>query len=78
MIESIIIMLIYVCILAVVLVLAIYVLRDVVGLPIPPKVIQIIWVIFALIVILWVARVLLAGGALSLPGIIGFAHLFGV
>ncbi len=45
--------LIYLCILALIVYVAIWVIRDVIGVPIPQKVIQIIWVIVALVVILW-------------------------
>ena len=69
MLESIIMLLIYVCVLALVVYLVIWVLRDVVGLPIPGKVIQILWVIFALVVILYLAQFLLGGGGLRLPSI---------
>lgn len=67
MIESIIMLLIYIAIIALVFYLVIYVL-GVIGVALPPKVIQIIWLIFALIVVLWLVRVLLSGGGLSLPG----------
>ena len=68
MIEAIIMMLIYVCVIALVFYLVIWVLTNVVGVPIPAKVIQIIWVIFALIVILLLWRALVGGG-LSLPSL---------
>jgi len=42
----------------------------VIGVPLPPKVMQILWVIFGLIVLLLVVRMLLSGGgSLSLPGL---------
>jgi hypothetical protein len=66
MLESIITLLIWVCVVALVIYLVIWVLQTVVGLELPAKVIQILWVIFALIVILMLARLLLGGG-LSLP-----------
>jgi hypothetical protein len=66
MIESVIYFLIAVCVVALVIYLIIYVLRDVLGLPIPPKVIQILWVIVALLVILWLVQLVLGGG-LRLP-----------
>lgn len=69
MLESVIIFLIYVCVLALIVYLVIYVLRDVLGLPIPPKVIQILWVIIALIVILWLVQMVLGGGGLRLPSL---------
>lgn len=64
MLASVIMFLISVCILALVIYLIIWVLRDVIGLPIPEKVIQILWVIVALIVILWLVQ-LLTGGAVG-------------
>ena len=67
MLVSVITFLIYVCILALVIYLIIWVLRDVVGLPIPEKVIQILWVIVALIVILWLVQMVLGGGGFRLP-----------
>ena len=69
MIASVITFLIYVCVLALVIYLIIWVLRDVVGLPIPPKVIQILWVIVALIVILWLVQMLVGGGGFHLPAL---------
>ena len=66
MIESVITLLIYVCVLALVVYLIIYVL-GVVGIALPPKAIQIIWVIVMLVVILLIVR-------LVLPGI-GHGHL---
>lgn len=70
MLPSIIIFLIYVCVAALVIYLVIWVLRDVVGLPLPEKVIQILWVIFALIVILWIVQLFLGGGTgLHLPSL---------
>jgi hypothetical protein len=64
MLESVIMFLITVCVIAIVVYLVIWVLRDVLGLPLPGKVIQILWVIFALIVILFLVRLILplAGG----------------
>jgi hypothetical protein len=66
MIESVIYFLIAVCVLALVIYLVLYVLRDVLGLPIPAKVIQILWVIVALLVILWLVQLVL-GGNFRLP-----------
>lgn len=69
MIESVIYFLIAVCVLALIIYLVIYVLRDVLGLPIPPKVIQILWVIVALLVILWLVQLVLGGGGFRLPSL---------
>lgn len=67
MLASVITFLIYVCVLALVIYLVIWVLRDVLGLPIPEKVVQILWVIVALIVILWLVQMVLGGGGLRIP-----------
>ena len=70
MLASVITFLIYVCVLALVIYLIIWVLRDVIGLPIPAKVIQILWVIVALIVILWLVQMVLgAGGSMRFPSL---------
>lgn len=61
MIETIIALLIYVCIIALVFYLVIYVL-GVIGVPLPGKVIQILWVIFGLIVLLMLYRAFIVGG----------------
>jgi hypothetical protein len=58
MIEAVITLLIYICVLALVVYLVIWVL-EIVGIALPPKVIQIIWVIVALIALLMIVRVLL-------------------
>ena len=67
MLASVISFLIYVCLFAIVIYLVIWVLRDVVGLPIPAKVIQLLWVIVALIVILWLVQMVVGGGGFHLP-----------
>ena len=69
MITSVITFLIYICILAIVIYLVIFVLRDVIGLPIPAKVIQLLWVIVALIAILWLVQMALGGGGFHLSGL---------
>jgi len=69
MLASVITFLIYVCLLAIVIYLVLWVLRDVVGLPIPEKVVQLLWVIVALIVILWLVQMVLGGGGFRLPAI---------
>ena len=66
MLAAVITFLIWVCVLALVIYLVIWVLRDVIGLPIPAKVIQILWVIVALIVILWLVQMVLgASGSMG-------------
>lgn len=67
MLEAVIMMLIYVCILALVVYLVIWVLGQI-GVALPPQVIKILWVIAALIVLLMLVRLVLAGG-LALPGL---------
>lgn len=59
MIEQTIMFLIWACILAAVIYLVLWVLQTIVGVPLPAKVIQLLWVIFALIVILFLVRLLL-------------------
>jgi len=73
MLESVIMFLITVCVVAIVVYLVIWVLRDVLGLPLPAKVIQILWVVFALIVILFLVRLILplAGGRRILGDLAG-------
>lgn len=62
MLTAVISLLIYICVVALIIYLVIWVLQDVVGLALPGKVIQILWVIFALIVILLLVNLLLGGG----------------
>jgi hypothetical protein len=66
-IASVITFLIYVCVLALVIYLITWVLRDVLGVPIPAKVIQILWVIVALICILMLVQMVMGGGSFRLP-----------
>jgi len=56
MIENLIMFLIYVCVLAGVIYLVLWVIQSVAGIGIPPKVVQIVWVIFILIVLLLLIR----------------------
>lgn len=67
MLASVIMFLIWVCVLALIVYLVLWVLTDVVGLPIPAKVIQILWVIVALVVILWLVQLVLGGGGVHFP-----------
>ena len=68
MLASVITFLIYICVLALVIYLIIWVLQEVLGIAIPAKVIQILWVIVALIVILWLVQMVLPGvGGLHFP-----------
>lgn len=59
MLEAVIYALIYICVLALVIYLVIWVLQTVAGVGLPPKVIQIIWIIFALVCLLILVRLLL-------------------
>jgi multisubunit Na+/H+ antiporter MnhF subunit len=67
MIGSVITFLIFVCLLAIVIYLIIWVLRDIIGLPIPEKVIQLLWVIVALIAILMLVNMVMGGSSFHLP-----------
>jgi len=69
MLSAVITFLIYICILAIVIYLVIWVLRDVVGLPIPERVIQLLWVIVALIAILMLVQMVLGSGGFHLPAV---------
>jgi hypothetical protein len=59
MIEAVIQALIYICVLALVIYLIIWVLQSVANIALPAKVIQIIWIIFALVCLLILVRLLL-------------------
>ena len=56
-------LLIQVLVIALVIYLILFVLTSVIGVPIPPKVVQIIWVIFGLIVILLLINFITGGAA---------------
>ena len=64
MLEHIISGLIYLLIIAAVIYLVLWVVREVAGIALPEKVVKIIWVIFVLIAVLIVLRVMLPGGVL--------------
>ncbi len=64
MVETVISLLITLLVLALVVYLIIWVLQ-VIGINLPPKVLQILWVIFALIAILFIYRALVGGGGLN-------------
>ena len=65
MLEAIISLLIYVCLLALVIYVVIWVLGQI-GIALPPQVVKILWVIVALVVLLMLVRLVLGGG-LALP-----------
>lgn len=60
MIEGLITLLIYVCVLALVIYLVIWVLQSI-GVPLPAMVIKIMWIIVALVVLLLILRLVLPG-----------------
>jgi len=62
MITAIITALIYIVLLAIVVYLVIWVLQ-IIGVALPPKIIQLIWVVFALIVLLILVQLFLGGGS---------------
>jgi len=66
MIEAVIYALIVIAVVALVIWLIIWVLQSV-GVPLPPQVIKIVWVIFALICILILLRMVLPAAGLRLP-----------
>ena len=70
MITTVITALIYICLLALVVYLVIWVLRDVIGITLPEQVIKILWVIVGLIVLLVLVQAFLGGGGLSLPKLV--------
>jgi hypothetical protein len=66
MLESVIMFLIYLCVIALVIYLVVWVVRDVLGIPIPATVLKILYVIVALVAILFLVRLLLPAGRLRL------------
>lgn len=72
MLEAVITALIYICLLALALYLVLWVIESVIGISLPAKVVQILWIVFTLVVILILVRLLLPGsgrllGALVTP-----------
>jgi hypothetical protein len=67
MLESVIMLLIYLCILALVIYLVLWVLESL-GLALPPMVVKIIWIIAVLIAILLIVRILLPAAHLGRIG----------
>jgi hypothetical protein len=65
MLESIILVLIYLLIVAAVIYLIIWALQTVAGVALPDKVIKIIWVVFVLVALLLILRILLPSAGLS-------------
>jgi hypothetical protein len=62
MLESVISLLIYVLVFAAIIYIVIWLLQTVAGVALPPKVVQILWIVFALVVILLLVRLLLPFG----------------
>ena len=68
MLESVIVLLIYLCVLAIVFYIILWVLGEI-GIVIPPQILKLLWVILVLVAILMIARALLPhAGSLSLGG----------
>jgi hypothetical protein len=67
MIEAVIIALIYIVVAALVIWLVLYVLNSVMGVAVPERVVQAIWIIFMLLAVLWLLRAVLPGLGVSLP-----------
>jgi len=67
MIEAVIIALIYIVVAALIIWLVLYVLNSVMGVAIPERVVQAIWIIFMLLAVLWLLRAVLPGLGVSLP-----------
>lgn len=67
MVESIISLLIYLCILVGVAWLVLWVVQDVLGLPIPPRLVQVVWAIIALVIILLLYKAIAPHLGLHLP-----------
>lgn len=63
MIEGLIMLLIYAAVIAGVIYIVLYAL-GVIGVPLPGRVVQIVWLIFGLIVILWLFRLLVGHGGI--------------
>jgi hypothetical protein len=70
MIEGIILALIYICLVCLAVYLIIWVLQTVVGIALPEKVVQIIWVIVILVVVLILLRAVLPGFGIKLTGLL--------
>jgi formate hydrogenlyase subunit 4 len=67
MIEGIVFALIYICVAALVIWIILWVLNSVVGVALPAQVVKIVWVIFALLALLWLLRAVLPGLGVALP-----------
>jgi hypothetical protein len=67
MIEAVIIALIYIVVAALIIWLVLYVLNSVMGVAVPARVVQAIWIIFMLLAVLWLLRAVLPGLGVSLP-----------
>lgn len=66
MLSSIVMFLISLCLLAIVVYVILWVL-EIIGIPIPAKVIQLLWVIVALIALLWLVQLVTGSGGFHFP-----------
>lgn len=62
--EGILVLLIYLAILAIFIYIVIWALQSIVGIALPGRVIQLVWVIFVLVALLWLVQSM---GGFSLP-----------
>ena len=67
MIESVIVLLIWICVIAGLIWLVLYVIQSVAGWSIPGQLVKIVWIIFALVVLLLVLRLVLPHLGVALP-----------
>ena len=67
MIESVIVLLIWICVIAGLIWLVLYVIQSVAGWSIPDQLVKIVWIIFALVVLLLVLRLVLPHLGVALP-----------
>lgn len=70
MIEQIIMALIYLCLLAAAVYLIIWVITSVANIALPAKVIQIIWIVFVLVCVLFLVRLLLPAAGIRLGALL--------
>jgi hypothetical protein len=70
MIESVILSLIYILVIAAVIYIILWILSTVAGVQLPEKVIQIIWIVFALVCLLILVRLLLPGLGVKLGALL--------
>lgn len=71
MLESVVMMLIYLCLLAIAVYLIIWVL-GIIGVVIPDPIMKLLWVIVVLLAVLMIVRVMLPGMGLRMGGLISY------